>query len=64
MARQKRQVFQLPTGRLAVAGRGKVFRIHHASVGERVTSYVRSRLEWPLAAFPTGPGIAGERLET
>ena len=31
---------------------------------ERATSHVISRMEWPLAASLTGPGVAGERIET
>lgn len=61
MARRKRQDFQVPTGRLVAAG-GK--RIHCAWQGERATSQVRSQVEWPLAAFPIRPGVAGGRLVT
>lgn len=32
--------------------------------GKRVTSHVRSQVEWPLADSQTVPGLAGERLET
>jgi hypothetical protein len=42
--------------------RGK--RIHYALEGERATSHVRSQVERPLAASPTGPGVAGGRLKT
>ena len=49
-----------PTGRLADTR--EEFR--HASEGERATSRVRFRMEWPLAASLTGPGVAGGRLET
>ena len=40
--------------------RGEKERFHYDSEGEKVTSHVRSRVEWPLAAFPTGPG--GSRI--
>ena len=31
--------------------------------GGRVTSHVRSWVEWPLVTFLTEPGVAGRRLE-
>jgi hypothetical protein len=40
--------------------RGEKERFHYDSEGEKVTSHVSSRVGWPLAAFPTGPG--GSRI--
>lgn len=62
MAGQKRWEFQVPAHRLVDAGGAKGFR--HALDGERATSHVRSQMEWSLAAFPTGPRVVGENLET
>jgi hypothetical protein len=31
---------------------------------EPATSHLRAQVEWPLAVSPTGPGVAGGRLET
>ena len=38
------------------AGRKRDF--YHVSEGEKVTSHVRSRMEWSSATSPTGPGVA------
>jgi hypothetical protein len=56
MAGEKRRDFQVPTGRLEETEGGKG--LCHAPEGERVTSYVRSQMEWPLATSP------GRILET
>ena len=32
-------------------------RFCHASEGEKAISHVRSRVKWPLATSPTGPGV-------
>ena len=60
MAGRKRRNFQVPERRLGDAGGRKIC---HASEGKRATSHMRSRMEWPLAASSTGPGVAGGRLE-
>ena len=61
MAGRKRWDFQVPAGVLGDTGGGK--RIFCALKGERATNHVRFLVEWPLAASPTGPGVAGRRLE-
>lgn len=58
---KKRQIFQVPEGRLADIEGGK--KIHHASEGERDTSHMKSQVQWLLAISPTGSGVAGGRLE-
>ena len=49
-----------PSCRLADA---REKRLHHASEGERATSCVKAKAEWPLATSPTGPGVADRKLE-
>lgn len=62
MAGQKRRDIQVLTGRLGDTRGGKGIR--HATEGERAVNHVRSRVEWPLAASPVGPEVAGGRLGT
>lgn len=47
--------------RLGDTGGGKG--ICHSSDGDRATSHMRSRVEWPLATSPVGPEIAGWSLQ-
>ena len=59
LGRRNRQDFRVPGEKDAREER----RVCQASDGEKLTSHVRSRVEWPLAASLIGPGVAVKRLE-
>lgn len=46
----------VPEGKVAYAGK-REGDFHRASEGEKATSHVGSRVEWPSLTFPTGFGI-------